>query len=655
MNMMTYKTFTHSGQPQMQVEVILASRAVNVDGDDQGPPLYTIRMRYPRIIHGEVMTHRVFCLAGDAMLDFDLPGGQHGKNTRRVHSMSLREFADKWINGAAKGATSRHNGKTLDHLDAAKTYTAKEIATELGMSVTSNLNALCRKGKIYGAHKRGGKWCAYGRYWMDWRESTGNRSFSLKSRLSKMQIRQINERTGEVQTSTVKDVIVSGKKEVFRVSAGSFSVCGSKDHRVFTDSGWKRIEDIVPGQDQIITYRYGAGENADPNRHNKIDGQWVQTWTRQNRSTIAQRQYHKCAITGELLERSFHLHHVKPRHERPDLAFDLDNVIAVNPDAHKDLHETQGWQIGVPLGSVGTLVDSILSEGECDTYDLEIAGEFPNFFADGVVVHNSRNARSSRAVPVKTMLLECTSMPFIPWHWGKNQKGMQASEDCDEEIYLPDPSMDPAECFYTQKEAWLVARNTAVEVAEAYMEAGYHKQIPNRLLEPFSWIDTLITSCEWDNFLWLRDHADAEPHLQDLARLVKQAIDDAEVQILEPGEWHLPYITQDDWYGAASMVKLAPGVRANTFQVMPVLQKISAARCARISYKPFDGDASYERELERYDMLVSSDRVHASPLEHQATPDRLYGGEAWENEHLHGNLSGWVQFRKTVPNENHVT
>jgi len=100
---------------------------------------------------------------------------------------------------------------------------------------------------------------------------------------------------------------------------------------------------------------------------------------------------------------------------------------------------------------------------------------------------------------------------------------------------------------------------------------------------------------------------------------------------------------------------------------------ISAARCARISYKPFDGDASYERELERYDSLVTADRVHASPLEHQATPDKLVEDkyhyrptgvnkenrvgfehkklEFWSCGHLHGNLTGWIQYRKTIPNE----
>ena len=43
------QVFTHPDQPQMQVEVILASK-----GPHQ-KPIYTIRMRYPRIIHSELI------------------------------------------------------------------------------------------------------------------------------------------------------------------------------------------------------------------------------------------------------------------------------------------------------------------------------------------------------------------------------------------------------------------------------------------------------------------------------------------------------------------------------------------------------------------------------------------------------------------------
>lgn len=289
----------------------------------------------------------------------------------------------------------------------------------------------------------------------------------------------------------------------------------------------------------------------------------------------------------------------------------------------------------------------------------------------------SRNARSSRAVPVRTMLLETTSIPFIPWHWGKNQKGMQASEECNETVVWRTPAGGVWR-ESSRESAWLEARDKAVEIASLMMDAGYHKQNVNRLLEPFAWIDTLITATNWNNFIHLRDHKDAEPHLQDLARLVKQAIDEADIRILDKGQWHLPYITREDIIWAENQVETVDGLES----VNELLCQISAARCARISYKPFDGDASYEAELRRYNDLVTSERVHASPLEHQAKPDTLMMLTCleihpehldaldkhaeiaisakivkedvlldWKNKHQHGNLRGFIQHRKLVEGE----
>tara|TARA_R110000850_G_scaffold233967_1_gene358817 strand:- start:18742 stop:19701 length:960 start_codon:yes stop_codon:yes gene_type:complete len=309
----------------------------------------------------------------------------------------------------------------------------------------------------------------------------------------------------------------------------------------------------------------------------------------------------------------------------------------------------------------------LASEGPNQRPIYTIRMRYPRIIHGEIMTHRvfSRNARSSRAVPVKTMLLETTTMPFIPWHWGANQKGMQASEECKVPVSV-DREYDGSIMEYTREEAWLEARDRSVEVVRGMMDAGYHKQIPNRLLEPFSWIDTLITSTEWDNFLWLRDHKDAEPHLQDLARLVKVAIESADIQQLQLDQWHQPYVTTDDRDYAIDWFRYSKDF---TNDVNQWLNKISAARCARISYKPFDGDASYEKELERYNMLVSSDRVHASPTEHQATPDtRVYVQRAigdsetdeahsfeadweWENPHLHGNFEGYIQARKLIPNE----
>ena len=108
-------------------------------------------------------------------------------------------------------------------------------------------------------------------------------------------------------------------------------------------------------------------------------------------------------------------------------------------------------------------------------------------------------------------------------------------------------------------------------------------------------------------------------------------------KLLQPGEWHLPYITDREADGRWGL---------------PTLKMMSTARCARLSYKPFDGEADVNAEIARYEKLVVSRPVHASPAEHQATPDQLIAnGHHWSEPHLHGNFDGWVQYRKMLPAE----
>lgn len=278
----------------------------------------------------------------------------------------------------------------------------------------------------------------------------------------------------------------------------------------------------------------------------------------------------------------------------------------------------------------------------------------------------SRNARSSRAVPVARMLDEIRTDPFIPRHWGKNQRGMQAAEECNEPVLLNKTFQlnsdlgsagsvtEAVPC--TRENAWLKARDEAVAVAEGFMNAGYHKQVANRLLEPFMWIDTLVSSTNWANFFALRDHKDAEPHFRDLARLAKEAIVKADFQELKPGQWHLPYIQPDDNPKIGLAFPKLLGLRVDGPETLPIYQKVSAARCARISYAPFDGDGSIEKELERYQSLVENQPVHASPVEHQATPDDWltkanFGQGLWAMPEHHRNFRGWRQFRALLDNE----
>jgi hypothetical protein len=232
----------------------------------------------------------------------------------------------------------------------------------------------------------------------------------------------------------------------------------------------------------------------------------------------------------------------------------------------------------------------------------------------------SRNARSSRAVPSKVLLTEPI---FIPT-FGMNKAGMQSD------------IVAPMDLQMKWRNEWQDLAAICREYVERWSSEGMHKQHANRPLEWFGWIDVLVTSTYWDNFWTLRVSEFAQPEFDELARMMKQAIDNSTPNRLHVGEWHLPYITDED--------------QCFTLEQQ---QRISTARCARLSYRPFDGNADYEAEMARYEKLVVSSPVHASPAEHQATPDELIGHDfkAWRHPELHGNFWGWIQYRKTLPNE----
>lgn len=235
----------------------------------------------------------------------------------------------------------------------------------------------------------------------------------------------------------------------------------------------------------------------------------------------------------------------------------------------------------------------------------------------------SRNTSSSRAIPVKRMLEDIQENPAVPIFWGKNQPGMQAENE-----------LKDYEKIIAEKH-WHQAKEAAIEYAKKLNELGVHKQITNRLVEPFMYIRSIVTSTQWSNFFALRDHPDAQPEIRQLAVVMKEAMQNSEPTFLNPGEWHLPYVTESERVSAEDLYDL---------------KRISAARCARVSFLRHDGTApSFEDDIKLFNRLSASEPIHASPLEHQATPDAF--NDRWLNEELHGNLTGYIQFRKTIRGE----
>jgi thymidylate synthase ThyX len=260
---------------------------------------------------------------------------------------------------------------------------------------------------------------------------------------------------------------------------------------------------------------------------------------------------------------------------------------------------------------------------------------YPRFIHSEFMTHRmfSRNASSSRAIPVEKMIAAVSSSPAIPIHWGKNQAGMQAREE------LTEIEIDVV------KSDWNYASKRMTEIATLMSEMDLHKQIVNRILEPFQWIKVIVTATEWDNFFKLRLHKDAQPEIQELARCMKIAVDESIPVELQPGEWHLPYVDLGDFDDSGDPI--------------PEAIKCSVARCARVSYLNHDNSApDISKDIALADMLLESG--HMSPFEHIATPMDFVKDTfelAWENGVTHkdrdnnfwsGNFRGWVMYRQLI-------
>lgn len=276
-----------------------------------------------------------------------------------------------------------------------------------------------------------------------------------------------------------------------------------------------------------------------------------------------------------------------------------------------------------------TITAELIARSSCEDHEIAtLQLRYPKFIHAEFMTHRvfSRNASSSRAIPVSRLIEDIKRDTAMPIHWGKNQSGMQAREECTNEIKWQEYSDDrhgPNTCGAYRIDAWLKARDNAIKMAQAFHEAGYHKQIVNRLLEPFSHINVVVTSTEWDNFFALRDHEDAQPEIRELAQAMRKALKSRDPVDLKFGDWHLPYCGEATMGGAAVL-------------------RTSVARCARVSYLTHDRKPStVEEDVALFDRLTSCVPAHVSPLEHQATPDPqgMYRRQ-W------GNFSYWRQYRK---------
>jgi hypothetical protein len=249
----------------------------------------------------------------------------------------------------------------------------------------------------------------------------------------------------------------------------------------------------------------------------------------------------------------------------------------------------------------------------------------------------------------------------------------------------------------TLTEWWLFIRDKVVECATLLHCLGVTKQICNRLLEPFMWHTVLLTTTELENFFkqrcpqyyfaplgeyfrskkdfvagWNKAYDDdingyktmkkatikswttgqwnenfnkgqAEIHMMEVAECMWDALNESTPQLLQPGEWHIPFYGNfDEEKLKEALLEITPhgsyqigsglvtGKRgAVEYNIMAskysgidpykiVKLIIATARCARVSYLNFKSKDDYLKDIKLFKKLIESEPAHWSPTEHCA-------------------------------------
>ncbi len=266
------------------------------------------------------------------------------------------------------------------------------------------------------------------------------------------------------------------------------------------------------------------------------------------------------------------------------------------------------------------IADSISTRGD---RLVTIEAKFHRFILAEVNTHRSiaKSSASSRAIPIEKRLEELKHLA-VPVSFPAEQRGMSGGE----ELHAQD--------LWDAEDLWYDAADATLTLVEKYLEgreksSRVHKSVIARLLEPFLYHTAIMTATidGWNNLFFQRCHKDAQPEFKAVAEKMQQALIDSTPQVKLAGQWHLPYLSRSEQVDIPMLIQ----------------QKVSAARCARVSYLSFSGVRDIIKDVELYDKLVSHVPMHASPLEHVATPAL--------GPPTKGCLVGWRQLRHQVEDE----
>lgn len=335
----------------------------------------TFRVSAPIFVWREHHRHRVgFCLAGDTQITLCSPDG------RSLRQKTIAEIWEHWHLGVPDSMPGyRGRGYSWNENDQRWKVQAKRDGkyepTKLFLTEQEAVDEVQRRRSEVAPSERRRKL-----------PSTRN-----------LHLRVLNEDTLEQEVGTILDVVKSGPKQLYLLTTESgLEVRASADHQIFTSSGWKSLGNLAVGD---YVYRAGKIARGTARTIPKSLRQAIGLWTTQQRESLI--DYEDCCYLcdGTFLRDELELDHVVPVVVDLAKALDTNNLKPACRDCHRSKTTSEQClpdRVGCVSGARADRVVSIALSVIDETYDLVVDEPWHNFFANGVVVHNSYNEESGR-------------------------------------------------------------------------------------------------------------------------------------------------------------------------------------------------------------------------------------------------------------------